>query len=116
MEQNQFKFKPFDKVLVRDTNESIWKVGIFSHYDEKSNTYVCVGSYYTQCIPYNEETAHLIGTDKPYREPEPITWYVVSRDGLEKYNFTNKEFEQFLTNIVVKNKDVTDFRIRYIPK
>ena len=115
--KNQFEFKPFDQVLVRDSEQGIWKAGIFSHYEKESNMpYICIGSFYTQCIPYNEETAHLIGTNKPYKEPEPIAWYVVSRDGLEKYNFTTKEFEQFLTNIVVKNKDVTDFRIRYIPK
>lgn len=114
--ENQFQFKPFDQVLVRDTVQDTWKVNIFSHYDEKSNTYVCVGSYYIHCIPYNEETKYLLGTIKPYKKPEPIEWYVDSRDGLEKYDFTTKEFEQFLTNVVVNNKDVTDFRVRYVPK
>lgn len=116
--KNQFEFKPFDKVLVRDANEALWKANFFSHINRNRDNapYHCIAGNWKQCIPYNEETAHLIGTNEPYREPEPIAWHVVSRDGLEKYSFTNKEFEQFLTNIVVKNENVIDLRIRYIPK
>lgn len=115
--KNQFEFKPFDRVLVRDHEQDVWKVTLFSHYDDTCEKYkhVTVGGQYHQCIPYNEETANLIGTDKQYEKPEPIAWHVVSRDGLEKYSLTTKEFEQFLTNVVVKNKDVTDFRVRYLP-
>ena len=68
-----------------------------------------------QCVPYNEETAHLIGTCKPYKKPEPKEWYIDSRDGLEKYDFTNEEFVQFLNHTVMRNKDITDFRVRYVP-
>lgn len=67
MKQNQFEFKPFDQVLVRDTEQGNWKVGIYSHYEKESAMpYVCIGSFYAQCIPYNENTAHLVGTNKPY--------------------------------------------------
>lgn len=56
-------FKPFDKVLTRDTDVGIWRANIFSHLREdlnyKFSTTSCV---YMQCIPYNEETVHLIGT------------------------------------------------------
>ena len=56
-------FKPFDKVLTRNHNSSIWIANIYSHFN-KNLTYPFVTTHtnYTQCIPYNEETAHLIGT------------------------------------------------------
>lgn len=57
------EFKPFDKVLVRDSNDHKWKAGIFSHYSEGLILpFVCVGGCYRYCIPYNEETAHLLDT------------------------------------------------------
>lgn len=58
-------FKPFDKVLVRDDEEDVWKAGYFSHYeeDDKIFPYVSVGGYYKLCIPY-EGNQHLLGTDK----------------------------------------------------
>ena len=57
-------FKPFDKVLVRDDNECVWKADFYSHYKGDINfCYVCIGDAYRQCIPYNEETAHLVNTD-----------------------------------------------------
>lgn len=55
------KFKPFDKVVVRDTEYSTWCADLFSHIDEDYR-YACVGATWSFCIPYNEETAKLIGT------------------------------------------------------
>lgn len=61
-------FKPFDKVIVRDTMDSIWRAEFFSHIGE-NNRFVCTGGcswrYY---LPYNEETAKLIGTTHNYKE------------------------------------------------
>ena len=59
--------KPFDKVLVRLTKNCIWNVTFFSHYDKEVNwgcyPFVTTGcKSYDKCIPYNEETKHLIGT------------------------------------------------------
>lgn len=58
-------FEPFQKVLVRDAKDEVWKADYFSHYEEgdKIAPYVCVGSYFRQCIPY-EGSEHLLGTDK----------------------------------------------------
>lgn len=58
-------FKPFQEVLVRDDEEDVWKADYFSHYEEEDKIapYVCVGSYYKLCIPY-EGSEHLLGTDK----------------------------------------------------
>ena len=55
--------KPFDKVVVRDTECSTWCADLFSHIDEDYR-YACVGATWSFCIPYNEETAKLIGTTK----------------------------------------------------
>lgn len=63
-------FKLFDTVLVRDGLYRNWRLGLFSNY-EKDNKfpYVCVGgTIFKYCIPYNEHTAHLLGTTDPYTE------------------------------------------------
>lgn len=64
-------FKPFDKVLVRDNEDSEWYANYFSHYheyDQDYPSYVCIDACYRYCIPYNEHTAHLLGTTDPYTE------------------------------------------------
>lgn len=55
--------KPFDRVITRLSDDSIWTANIFSHID-RHGKYVTIGclSGYHHCIPYNEETAKLIGT------------------------------------------------------
>ena len=54
--------QPFDKVLVRD-DTCKWKVDFYSYKDESdAYPYVCVGYFYTYCIPYNDDTKHLVGT------------------------------------------------------
>ena len=57
------EFKPFDKVITRVHNKAIWTANIFSHIDQHGK-YVTIGciSGYTYCLPYNEDTAKLIGT------------------------------------------------------
>lgn len=59
--EKQLEFKSFDKVVVRDTEYSTWCADLFSHIDEDYR-YACVGATWSFCIPYNEETAKLIGT------------------------------------------------------
>lgn len=62
-------FKAFDKVLVRDTDEETWTASFFSHYQkELPCPYASVGNFFVQCIPYNDRTAHLLGTTDPYEE------------------------------------------------
>ena len=55
--------KPFDRVITKVDVNSIWTANIFSHVDQHGK-YVTIGciSGYTYCLPYNEETAKLIGT------------------------------------------------------
>lgn len=61
--------KPFDKVLVRDSYYDAWKCMLFSHMIKNERfPYICVGHPFAYCIPYNEETKHLVGTKE--EEPE----------------------------------------------
>lgn len=65
------EFKAFDKVLVRDSNDRKWNAGFFSHYSEGLNyPFICVGGGYGQCIPYNEDTKHLLGTTDEWKGGE----------------------------------------------
>ena len=53
---------PFDRVLVREDCDDEWTCDIFSHQNETRN-FVCTGSCsYVFCIPYNDDTKHLVGT------------------------------------------------------
>jgi hypothetical protein len=62
-------FKPFDKVLARDDDKHIWRANYFSHYkNDYEYPYCCINGFYRYCIPYNEHTAHLLGTTDPYTE------------------------------------------------
>ena len=56
------ELKPFDKVLVRDSESQAWQVSLFSYKDSDSY-YCCNGCSWNQCIPYigNES---LLGTTK----------------------------------------------------
>ena len=58
--------KPFDKVLVKLSNDDVWLADFFSYYDklEKYMKYVCVTHLAVFCIPYNDDTKHLLGTNK----------------------------------------------------
>ena len=57
--------QPLDKILVRDSEEYRWKCALYSHTVENeqcSYKYVTLECSYKRCIPYNEDTKHLVGT------------------------------------------------------
>ena len=54
-------FQPFDKVLLREDDEQ-WKAALFSHIDNSHRAMCCGYFVWKQCIPYNDETKHLLGT------------------------------------------------------
>ena len=62
------EFKAFDKVLCRNSKDDTWEADFFARLTRKeidytqSGKYLCVGDLWMYCIPYNEETAHLLGT------------------------------------------------------
>lgn len=59
----QITFKHFEPVIVRDSSNQRW-VGDFFQYME-GNVFVCSGSSWHFCLPYNDDTKHLIGTSMP---------------------------------------------------
>lgn len=56
--------KAFEKVLVRDECNEMWKCDFFSHINEYNSdfVYITTNSCYKHCIPYNNDTKHLVGT------------------------------------------------------
>ncbi len=58
------EFKPFDRVLVRDDSHDTWSADFYLFMVHKR--YKCVGYIWKQCIPYNEDTAHLLGTNEDF--------------------------------------------------
>ena len=56
------KFKPFEKVLVRDSKANKWRANLFSH-KNIDEPYYCVYASWNYCIPY-EGNEHLLGTTK----------------------------------------------------
>lgn len=63
--------QPFDKVLIRNVDNGFWNAAFFSYI---AGQWVnCVGSGTAECIPYNEETKHLVGTKEDC--PEFYKWW-----------------------------------------
>ena len=68
---NKPKFDPktlkaFDRVLVR-FDCGAWSATLFSHlidskFANKKYDIICCGSVFGYCIPYNDDTKHLVGT------------------------------------------------------
>ena len=58
--------EPFDKVLVRDENNRCWTTGFYSHYEDNGDIRFFISSSvpWNQCVPYNDDTKHLVGTTK----------------------------------------------------
>ena len=64
--KNEQKFdpktlQPYDKVIAR-LYQGIWCCELFSFIEKNTNLIKCCGAYYTRCVPYNDDTKHLIGT------------------------------------------------------
>ena len=68
-EKQEYEFNPFDKVIVRDDSDDIWQANIFSHKEKDVEyPYRCINGGYHECIPYNDQTAHLLGTTDNWEE------------------------------------------------
>lgn len=70
------EFKPFDNVLCRNSKDDTWEADFFARLTRKeidytqSGKYLCVGDLWMYCIPYNKETAHLLGTTDEWKGGE----------------------------------------------
>ena len=63
---NPKTLKVFDRVLVR-FDCGVWSATLFSHlidskFANKKYDIICCGTVFGYCIPYNNETKHLVGT------------------------------------------------------
>lgn len=59
--KKEHQFKPFEKVLVRDSFDDVWRASFFSHIKENDGRYVTTCFTWKFCIPY-EGNEHLLGT------------------------------------------------------
>lgn len=73
------EFEPFQKVLVRDSKDEGWGPAFFVRMrdvDDAGYKYKCLtlktaeSCGFRQCIPYNEETKHLLGTTDEWKGDE----------------------------------------------
>ena len=56
--------QPFDKVLVRSFTTRKWRCKHFLRFiDGEAYPYMCFATY-RFCVPYNEDTKHLVGTNE----------------------------------------------------
>ena len=66
--------QPFDKVLVRNHPNDPWRATIFGYIIEyPDKTIDCAGFWWKCCIPYNDETKHLVGTNNDC--PKYYKWW-----------------------------------------
>ena len=58
--------KPYDKVLVKDKFSEWWRCAFFSHIRKEEEAtlyrYATTSNVCVHCIPYNDNTKHLVGT------------------------------------------------------
>lgn len=64
-------FKTFDEVLIRPYLGCTWEPDFWGY--KTDNWVKCITTGVTNCIPYNEETKHLIGTTEDC--PEYYKWW-----------------------------------------
>ena len=63
------KFDPktlehFDRIIALIDKHGLWCCELFSFIQERTNLIRGCGDYYKYCVPYNDETKHLVGTNK----------------------------------------------------
>ena len=63
--KKEHKFKPFEKVLARDSKDSLWHIDLYEGMlgDDNEYNYSCMAAVWVYCIPY-EGNEHLLGTTK----------------------------------------------------
>lgn len=62
----KYQFKPFDRVLARNSDDEFWFSEHFGHIDS-DGSFICAGRKCSQCIPY-EGNEHLVGTKNKPKE------------------------------------------------
>ena len=65
--KKEYQFKPFEKVLVRDAYDNVWRAAFFSHIKKNDGRYVTTSTTWKYCIPY-EGNESLLGTIKNVKD------------------------------------------------
>ena len=60
--------QPFDKVLTRNSGNEEWTCTLFSYRRNDHYPFICGNEAFLYCIPYNDDTKHLIGTKEEIPE------------------------------------------------
>lgn len=62
--------QPFDKVLVKYLEDDYWTCDLFSNIakEVESHPCLCVSGVYDYCIPYNDDTKHILATNEEVPE------------------------------------------------
>lgn len=68
---NPKTLQPFDRVLARAADMCHWFCDFFSYKCEDG--VMLVGGFNDQCVPYNDDTKHLVGTTE--EAPEFYRWW-----------------------------------------
>ena len=66
-----YEFKKGEPVLVRDSKYNKWRIAAYISRDTTGSVLADTGKstvHWKQCIPYNERTMHLLGTNEDYEE------------------------------------------------
>ena len=60
-----YDFKPYDKIVARfrPSSKNIWQADFYSHRMNKVDHMGISGNFYSEVLPFNTETAKLIGTN-----------------------------------------------------
>lgn len=68
-------FQPFDRMLVRDEDDDIWRCDFFERLKKEgcSSPVAALVASWMFCIPYNDDTKHLLGTTDD--APEYYRWW-----------------------------------------
>lgn len=67
--KKEYQFKPFERVLVRDSKDSLWHIDLYEGMlgDDNEYNYRCMAADWVYCIPY-EGNEHLLDTTKDVEE------------------------------------------------
>lgn len=67
--KKEYQFKPFEKVLTRDSKDSLWHIDLYERAlkDDNEYNYRCMAADWVYCIPY-EGNETLLGTTKDLEE------------------------------------------------
>lgn len=67
--KKEYQFEPFEKVLTRDSKDSLWHIDLYEGMlgDDNEYNYSCMAADWVYCIPY-EGNEQLLGTTKDVEE------------------------------------------------